>query len=100
MSEYANPTGIHRNSKYNPYRAQAQGGIDSFDFRGFYSRPPENKDYASFRRRTILGLEDNEDSAKELEKKVEEKDETLNHKKSNDPTKIAPRTYAYCGGLG
>ncbi len=69
MSEYANPTGIHRDSRFNLYRAQSNGGIESFDFRGFYQRPDVKSDTNNCQRRTILGLENDEDNVKELEKK-------------------------------
>lgn len=97
MSEYANPTGIHRNSQFNQYRAQASGGIESFDFKGFYNRPEERE---NTHQRAILGLENDDDHLKELEKIVKEEKETSAKRNSNNYTKILPRAYACCGGLG
>ncbi len=97
MSEYANPTGIHRNSQFNQYRAQAQGGIESFDFKGFYTRPKETE---NTHQRAIMGLEKDDDHPKESETRVKEEKETSEKRNSDDYTKIPRRAYAYCGGLG
>ncbi len=101
MSEYTNPAGIHRNCRFNQYRAQASGGIESFDFKGFYHRP---KEIENTHQRAILGLEEN---MTELELKGQEKDKDLEitvktETKAQDSKKPKelPRAYAIFGGLG
>src|SRR3989344_6608130 len=102
MSEYTNPTGIHRDCKFNRYRAQSSGGVDSFDFNGFYQRAEGKNNIDDSRRRTISGLEDDEDNSPELETKVEQKDE-IPDQSSNEPVKKPvwyPSGHACFGGLG
>ncbi len=99
MSEYANPTEIHRNSRFNQYRAQASGGIESFDFKGFYTRPEEAENN---RQRAILGLEENmtELELKEKDKELEITVKTETKAQDSKKTKELPRAYAFFGGLG
>ena len=43
MSDHTNPTyRPHRDPSFNRYRDQSSGGVDSFDFNGFYLRPTKN----------------------------------------------------------
>ncbi len=103
MSDYANPEQrVHRDKRFNQYRTQSSGGVDSFDFNGFYLRPEIEKangglSLAASHLTQGRILEQEGLCSKDLERTMEE-EQKISHQTDNRG-RSAKINYCLCGGL-